>query len=161
MPVQKPIRSIPRTLGVAVIAFVSACTSAKDQGAAARPAASAAGTDTSAGTANIPGMDSGRMVESMAHHLRTMAAARGDSLKAMVPQHRQMVANMLLQTSQEMRQMNMSSDAAWAALTDSVRQDLIHLPEQSGVELERTVAGHGGRVTRFMEMHRAMMTSMK
>ena len=161
MPVLKPIRSIPRALGVAVMVFVSACTSAKDQVAAARPAASAAGAVTSANMANMPGMDSSRMVERMAQHLLTMTAARGDALKAMVPTHRQMVANMLSQTNQEIRQMNMSADATWGALTDSVREDLIHLPDLSGAELERAVAAHGGRVTRLLEMHRAMMTSMK
>jgi hypothetical protein len=82
-------------------------------------------------------------------------------MKGMVPAHRQMTANMLAEMNAEMKKMNMSGDAGWNALADSVRQDLTHLPEMSARELTDFMPAHQARMTRLMQMHQAMTKNMK
>ncbi len=86
-----------------------------------------------------------------------MQGAGADSVKAMLPMHRRMVANMLAQMTGEMRGMHMPADARWTATVDSLRQDLVHMPEMSGAELKAMMPAHMGRVTRLMDTHRTMM----
>jgi hypothetical protein len=81
-------------------------------------------------------------------------------MKANLAAHRQMAANMLAQMNGEMRAMNMSADAAWTALVDSVRQDLVRLPDASGAQLKTLVAAHHARMERLMTIHRDMMSKM-
>ena len=84
-----------------------------------------------------------------------------EQMRAMMPAHRQMVANMLGEMTAEMRKMNMSGDAAWTTTVDSVRQDLVHMPELSGRELMTAMPAYRARTMRLMEMHRAMSKNMK
>ena len=116
--------------------------------------------DTS-GMGGMGGMQGGDMMARMQQHLRLTTRASGDSLEAMLPAHRQMVANMLAQMNQQMRSMNMTADPRWTALVDSLRKDLVRMPEMSSTELKAFVTAHRARITRLMEMHSAMMGSMK
>jgi hypothetical protein len=63
--------------------------------------------------------------------------------------------------SDQMWSMNMTGDPAWSALVDSVRQDLVHMPEMSAPELKTFMPAHQARVTRLMQMHRSMMAKPK
>ena len=123
-----------------------------------------AATDTAGGMAGMQGM-SGMMgtatMDSMEAHLRMMDTMRAEQLTAMLPAHRQMVANMLSRMNQEMRSMNMAADQAWAATVDSLRQDLVQMPEMSGSELREMMPAHHARMTRLMQMHRDMMARMR
>lgn len=110
--------------------------------------------------AGMPGMGGGSLTEQMQAHLRMLDGATADSMKAMLPMHRQMLANMISQFDREMRQMNMKSDAAWQATLDSLRQDNLRLPEMSTAELRSFMPAHGGRVSRLMDMHKSMMAKM-
>ena len=112
------------------------------------------------GMAGMQGMMSPAMADSMQAEMKHMAAMTPDQMTAMLPMHRQMVGNMLSQMSSDMRSMNMPADAAWTALTDSVRQDLIRLPEMSTTELKQAITAHHARVTRLMQMHKDMMAKM-
>lgn len=138
---------------VAAVLLTVACTRGTD-----RADTSAAKPDT-AGMAgmSMPGMMNQAMVDSMTAHMRGMDTAGAASLQAMLPMHRQMVANMLSQMSSDMRSMNMTGDAKWTALADSVRQDLVRLPEMSAQQLKQNLPAHQGRVTRLMQSHMAMM----
>lgn len=122
-------------------------------------------TDTGQAMAATPAMagaaPNGGMMDSMETHMRAMTAADADQLKAMLPEHRQLVANMLSQMNQEMHSMNMPASAAWTATIDSVRLDLIHLPDMTAGELKATMPAHRGRVTRLLQMHRDMMGNTK
>ena len=102
---------------------------------------------------DMPGMP-------MQTHLQMMRGAGADSMKAMLPMHRQMVANMLARMTGEMREMNMPADAAWSATVDSLRQDLVRMPEQSGADLRATMPGHMARVSRLADTHQRMMRQM-
>ena len=126
--------------------------------AAPAPAA-AAGEEAS--MPGMAGMNGGGPAEEMQAHLRSMEGAGGDSLKAMLAVHRQMSANTIARMNREMRDMNMSGDAAWNATVDSLRQDLVRMPEMGDDELHTFMPLHVARMNRLMEMHRTMMGSMK
>ena len=87
-----------------------------------------AGMGAMEGMPNMPAMGSGGMMERMTAHMGSLHGVSGDSLQRMLPMHRQMVANMLAEMNREMREMNMSGDAAWGAAVDSLRQDLVRMP---------------------------------
>lgn len=113
---------------------------------------------------NMPGMETmmgSRMTDSMQTHMRDMGAMSPDRMRAMVPMHRQIVANMLSSFDDSMQRMNMPSDAAWIALRDSIRQDLIHMPDLNASQLRTSITQHHERVMRLMQMHHKMMNSMK
>lgn len=115
-------------------------------------------------SANMPGMESmmaGRTADSMRAQMRMMETMSGNQLKAMVPMHRQMAANMLSSFDDAMQRMNMTPDASWTALRDSIRQDLIHMPDLTAVELKAAMPAHEGRLTRLMKMHSDMMGNTK
>jgi hypothetical protein len=92
--------------------------------------------------------------------MEMMAGTAPDSMMSMMPMHRQMAANMLAQMNRDMEQMNMPADDAWTATVDSLRDDLSRMPEMSAQELRDWMPGHRERMTRLMEMHRAMMGNM-
>ncbi|PYP51974.1 MAG: hypothetical protein DMD39_07510 [Gemmatimonadetes bacterium] len=173
-------------LALALAGSLVACSSAKDNTASrASDSASAAGTlegptqNTSTAQASadsgmqtkmrgmlgmsgaMGGMMSAGMMDSMRTHMGMMEGMTGDRMKAMLPAHRQMVANMLSRMSSEMRQMNMQPDAKWTALTDSVRGDLVRMPDMSAAELRSAMPAHGARVMRLMQMHRSMISGTK
>ena len=117
-------------------------------------------SDSTGGMMKMPGMSgmmSMAMMDSMQASMRRMNSMSPDQMKSMLPAHRQMLGNMLSQMNSEMRSMNMSATPAWNALVDSVRQDLIRMPEMNSVELETMMPAHHGRVTRLMELHQHMM----
>ena len=115
--------------------------------------------DTAGAMATMPGMamESGRMMDGMQAHLRALDGAGADSLRAALPAHRQLLANLIAQMTREMRDMRMAGDASWDATVDSLRQDLTRLPDLGAAELARAMPDHRGRVERLMAAHRAMM----
>jgi hypothetical protein len=110
-------------------------------------------------SASMPGMGAmmgSRMMDSMQTHMRTMEGMSLDRLKAMIPMHRQMVANMLSSFDSSMRQMNMPTDSAWIALRDSISQDVTHMPDLSPSQLRTLIPQHHERLSRLMKMHKDM-----
>lgn len=129
--------------------------------AAAPPAAAPAGDGTMPGMQGMSGTQGGGMIQEMQAHMRSMQGAGGDSLRAMLPMHRQMAANMIAQMNREMRDMNMTADAAWTATVNSLRQDLVRMPEMGAPELQSFMPAHQARLERLMQMHASMMESMQ
>jgi len=109
----------------------------------------------------MQGMGSDAMMDQMQAHVHMMAGVSADSMRAVIPTHRQLVANMISQVNREMRDMNMAGDAGWTATMDSVRQDLIQLPDLSAAELWSSFPAHRTRVMRLVDSHRAMMQNMR
>ena len=72
-----------------------------------------------------------------------------------------MVANLMSQCNDEMRTMHMPTDPTWQATTDSLRRDLIRLPDMTASQLRAFMPKHAARILRLMDMHRSMMSSMK
>jgi hypothetical protein len=115
------------------------------------------------GMPGMGGMQRGGMMEMMTQmqsQMQMMQAMSADSMHALMPQHRQMAANMLAQMNREMQGMNMAGDTAWNATVDSLRQDLTRMPEMNAQELRAFMPEHRRRVMSLMEMHRTMMGRM-
>ena len=118
--------------------------------------------DAPSGATNDTGAATGgTMMDEMMAYVGSMGSMGADSMQAMLPAHRQRVGNMLAQMGADMRSMNMQGDARWNALIDSVRADVVRMPELSGAELQASMPDHLGRVTRLLESHGAMMGRMR
>ena len=141
-------------LGSALL--VTGCGGRADEADTETPAQ--ADTQATGEMADMPGMSGmqGRMDEMMAH-MQAMQGASADSMRAMLPMHRQMLGNMIAQMNSQMRGMNMTADAQWNATVDSLRQDLTRMPEMSAQELHAFMPEHHDRVMRVMQKHRTMM----
>lgn len=137
----------------------AAATTGGMQGMAGRGGGGADGT--MGGMSGTGGTASGTDPEMQAHMQRMMGDTSGERMKAVLPLHRQMVANMLSRMNGEMRQMNMAAGADWTATVDSLRQDLVRLPELGAAGLEAAMPAHLARVRRLGEMHQSMMGDMK
>ena len=125
-----------------------------------------AGMEGMKGMENMKGMEGmhGMMDSTMGGmsgemHARMMSMS-GDSLKSMLPMHRQMVANMIAKMNGEMRDMKMASTSEWPATVDSLRKDLVRMPELGSAELKAMMPMHMARVMRLGEMHQTMMRAM-
>jgi hypothetical protein len=101
------------------------------------------------------------MMDSITAQMQRMKGMSVAQMQAVMPMHRQMTANMLAQMNSEMRGMKMTASPAWTSTMDSLRQDIVHMPEMSAPELTRFMPAHQARVERLMAMHRSMMKGMK
>lgn len=158
---RRQIRVATATLGFSIALGIAACQGEKASDGEGDSAAAAAPAGGMEGMPGMEGMQGGGMMGQMQAHMRMMETTNGDSLKAMLPMHRQMTANMISEMNREMKGMNMSGDAAWTATMDSLRRDLTNLPEMSAVQLRDFMPEHRGRMMRLMEMHQGMMKNMK
>jgi hypothetical protein len=156
-----------RTLGAIATVLLLAGCGGEDAGEPSAdgvdetPTAEMQGMEGTGDMQSMPGMQmDGGMMEQMQSHMQMMQGAPGDSLMTIMPMHRQMTANMLARMNREMRGMNMTADADWNATVDSLREDLIRMPEMGAAELQAWMPEHGARVERLMEMHRGMMEEM-
>lgn len=162
------------TLALAAAASLGGCGGSKARGYQSNYSDSVSGaaagslegpshsvTSTSMGSMQgMDGMMGTRMImDSMQSQMRMMQTMTPEHMKAMIPMHRRMVANMLSSFDESMRKMNMPGDAAWKALSDSIRQDLNNLPEMSGSQLRGFMTGHHSRLMRLVTMHESMTTN--
>ncbi len=97
------------------------------------------------------------MMPMMRQHLDSMAAMRPEQMAAMMTVHQDMASRMMDAMGADMRGMNMTGDAAWIALGDSLRRDLAELPGLSGEPLRVRMEAHIARMRRMMTMHEGMM----
>ncbi|MGH7466844.1 MAG: hypothetical protein ACRENP_02555 [Longimicrobiales bacterium] len=150
-------------MAASALLLLAACRPGSDE-AANRDGQAAPDTGAAVGMPGMPGMggmQSSEMITEMMGHMNRMQRMSGDSLKAMMPSHRQMAANMLAQMNREMQSMNMTGDSAWTATLDSVRADLTRMPELSPAELQALMPDHQRRMMRLMEAHQAMMRNRR
>jgi hypothetical protein len=148
------------TAALATVALLAGCGGPGEEPPVQEATDTVAGaTGGMEGMPGMAGMQDG-MMEQMQAHMELMAGTAPDSMMSMMPMHRQMAANMLAQMNRDMEQMNMPADDAWTATADSLREDLTRMPEMSAQELRDWMPGHRARMTRLMEMHRAMMGNM-
>jgi hypothetical protein len=140
------------------LTMLGACADRGDQNGQAADTSEAAGDSAMPG---MQGMQGTAMMQQMQSHMSMMQGMGADSMQAMLPMHRQMLANMIAQMNREMRDMNMPADAEWNSVTDSLRQDLVRMPEMGAQELQTFMPEHHRRMTRLMDMHREMMSRMR
>jgi hypothetical protein len=125
--------------------------------------------DSGGGMGNVPtgqdmagmaGMQMDTMMDArMQAHMQAMQGTTGDSLRRMMPMHRQMADSLMAQVRQQMHRMPSGGGAAWQALADSVQQDMRRMEHMSGTELQTFLSEHQARVMRLMQAHRGMMKS--
>ena len=134
-----------------------------DSGSKTDQAQGAAQSDTMAGMdmGGHSGMGSMGMMPAMRAHMDSMAQASPEQVRSMMAMHQEMGSRMLDAMGSDMRSMNMTSDPAWTALSDSVRSDLAEIPRLSGAALKQRVQGHVGRMRGLMKRHEDMMADMQ
>ena len=103
------------------------------------------------------GMQGMGMMSMMRAHMDSMQRMSPAQMQAMMAMHQDMMARMMDTMGGDMRGMHMEPDAAWSALSDSVRQDLAELPGLSGKALETRMRAHAQRVRRLLAQHEKMM----
>ncbi|MGH7568890.1 MAG: hypothetical protein ACREMW_09630 [Gemmatimonadales bacterium] len=115
--------------------------------------------DTMPGAGSMQGMAmrSDSLVPMMRAHLDSMGTMPAQFTAAMLAQHDAMASQLLDAMGSDMRMMGMQTDSTWAALTDSVRQDLADLPTLSGRGLDARMKAHQERMRRLLAMHEGMM----
>ena len=161
-----------RLLAIAASLTLAACgareeapasgdSAAASAAAAAEKPGSLEGPRPSDSATAAPATPSGRMIDAMQARLAAAEGMSAEQLKATLPEHRQAAANLIAEMNREMRGMNMTGDAAWTALVDSLRRDLTTMPDLAAGELRAMMPAHRARLTRLMQMHRDMMKGMK
>jgi hypothetical protein len=146
---------------VASVLALSACADGGDNERAMDTGEMPADMPHRDGQPGMAGMQSAGMMQDMTSHMQMMQGVSADSMMTLMPAHRQMGENMLEQMDDEMRGMNMQPDAQWNATADSVRQDMMRMPDMSVAELQAFMPDHRARMMRLMDMHRSMMGSMQ
>ena len=162
-------RVLRGTTMAAVLALLAACGGAEedpevvaDAEVVGEPAtAPAGGMEGMQGVGGMERMQQGGVAPQLQAHMQMMQNATGEELEAMLPEHRQLVANTIAQMNREMRDMNMADDPEWDQTVSALRQDLVRLPEMTAHELQAFMPEHQARIDRVIEMHRGMMGDMQ
>jgi hypothetical protein len=103
------------------------------------------------------GMGGSAMMPMMQAHMDSMMRMSPEQMTGMMAAHDRMMSQMMDRMGADMRGMNMSGDAKWNALVDSVKADLADLPGLQGNQLSQRMKAHTGRVQRLIAMHEGMM----
>jgi hypothetical protein len=106
------------------------------------------------------GMGGANMMPMMRAHMDSMMRMSPEQMSGMMAAHERMMSQMMDRMGADMRGMNMSGDAKWNALVDSVKADLADLPGLHGKELSARMKAHADRVRRLISMHEGMMRGM-
>lgn len=102
----------------------------------------------------MAGMD---LMPLMRAHLDSIAVMSLPEMAGMMAAHQDLASRMMDAMGADMRGMNMQPDSVWAAVGDSLRQDLAALPGLSGQALKSRMQAHVGRMQRMLAMHEGMM----
>jgi hypothetical protein len=150
-------------IAVAGAILLAACGGEKggNQKPAAAPGGIAGMGMDSTRTGGHMGMEGMSMMPAMRAHMDSMVRMSPDHMSSMMAMHDRMMSQMMDRMGADMRGMQMSGNAEWNALTDSVKRDLAELPELKGKELSARMEAHAERVRRLLAMHENMMGSMK
>ena len=106
------------------------------------------------------GMGGADMMATMRSHMDSMMRMSPEQMSGMMAAHDRIMSQMMDRMGADMRSMNMSGDAKWNVLMDSVKADLAELPSLQGREASARMKAHADRVRRLLAMHEAMMKGM-
>ena len=107
------------------------------------------------GMGQMGGMGPGMMGAEWQQHMVAMQGATGDSLRAMMPMHRQMASRMIAMMDTVGGGMGMAMDSAMVATRDSLRRDLDRMEGMSPAEMEAFLQEHDARMQRMLRMHQS------
>lgn len=105
-------------------------------------------------------MRSDSLMPMMRADLDSLARMPGQFPGGMLSVHNGMASRMLDAMGADMTAMAMKPEAAWTALTDSIKRDLADLPALSGRALETRLKAHVDRMRRLLARHEEMMRAM-
>jgi len=142
------------TVLVGLSLLAAACGGRREEGAEAERAPERGTEGTAMPSMRMPSMDS---LPAVRAYLDSVVRAEPGELAALVAGHRARIEPMLTAMDQDMKAMNMTADAAWHALADSVQADLTAIPGLSGEPLVLRLRAHAGRMRRLLQRHEAMM----
>ena len=106
------------------------------------------------------GMGGEDMMPMMKAHMDSVRRMSPPQMSGMMAAHDRMMSQMMDRMGADMRRMNMSADAKWNSLMDSVKADLADLPGLQGKDLSARMKVHTARVQRLIAMHEGMMKGM-
>ncbi len=158
-----PIRPL-LTLGILMIA--AACSpgktdrSADSAGAGAMMGAAPADSGQMAipgGAQGMSGMHQDTLVPKVQAHLQRLQTANADSLRALVPDDRQVVTALIADCEQMMRQMKMEPPRKWRNAVQALRTDLDRMTSMTGAQLAQAMPEHRKRIEGMLAMRRDMM----
>ncbi len=158
-----PIRPL-LTLGILMIA--AACSpgktdrSADSAGAGAMTGAAPADSGQMAipgGAQGMSGMHQDTLVPKVQAHLQRLQTANADSLRALVPDDRQVVTALIADCEQMMRQMKMEPPRKWRNAVQELRTDLDRMAKMTGAQLAQAMPEHRKRIEGMLAMRRDMM----
>ncbi|MEO8296000.1 MAG: hypothetical protein ABI613_10840 [Gemmatimonadota bacterium] len=138
-------------LATTMVAAVGCSRKAAD----ARPANQS--SDTMSPMGSQMAMQGMQRMPAMNVHLDSMTAMPPAQMASAMAAHEDLASRTMDAMGGDMRMMNMKPDAAWTALSDSLRQDLAELSALSGNALKTRMEAHAGRMRRMMAMHEGMM----
>lgn len=92
----------------------------------------------------------------MGAQLDSLGSMTPAQMAAMMPAHGALASQMMSAMGAGMQGMNMEGGPGWAALGDSVRQDLTTMAGLSEAALQAHMQSHIGRMRRMMTMYRGM-----
>ena len=118
------------------------------------------GTKAGADTGMVPPTAFAKMVTqmmtSMEAHLRVMDTASAATLQTRMPRHDRMADSLISRMNEEVRRMNIATDAVWPATVDSVQQDLSRLRAMTGTGLKVEMPAHLKRMRWLIQMQQTM-----
>ena len=118
------------------------------------------GTKAGADTSMVPPTAFAKMVSqmmtSMEAHMRVMDTASAATLQARMPRHDRMADSLISRMNEEVRRMNIATDAVWPATVDSVQQDLSRLRAMTGAGLKAEMPAHLKRMRWLIQMQQTM-----
>ncbi len=133
-----------------------------DTAAAAARAMPANGPDSGVGPMpTMPGMQSDSIVTVTEANLSRMDKAGPDSLKALLPRHREVVAALIKNCEDMMRMQKMSPPRKWTKTVADVQQDMLRMASMSAAGVKRAWPDHEQRIRDMLIMRHDMMKSMK
>src|SRR5882672_3923013 len=108
------------------------------------------------GMTSMSGMKSDSLMPMMRADLDSVARTSPQPGSGTISAHETMASQMLDAMGSDMTMMQMNPDAAWKALTVSVKRDLAELPSLSGHPLSMHLTAHIARMRRLLDMHQRM-----
>ena len=97
-----------------------------------------------------------QMMDGMEAQMRVMDTASAATIKARMPRYEPMADSMISQMNEEVRRMNIATDAIWPATADSVRQDLSRLRTMPAADAKAVMPAHLKRMRWLIQMQRTM-----
>lgn len=140
---------------------ISACSAREDRATDTTAATTATANSGAGGMHDMAGMQSDTIVAVVEADLARMDKASPDSLKALLPQHREVVNALIKDCEEMMRMENMSPPRKWINTVADVRQDMASMAPTSAASVKQAWPDHQQHLRSMLNMRHDMMKSMK